>query len=984
MKQRFTKRTRLVSALLTLAMVFTFLPISAFAEGEGRVPIGEDNYGPFYFPDSTFRTYLSKFDKNTDGYLNKTELDEITEISVAGEGITNLQGIHFFPNLEQLNCGNNQLKALNVKSNLNLKQLNCSENQLTELNVWENDQLTELDCGKNYLTSLDLQYNTELTKLNCARNQLTSLGVSKNTKLTFLDCTGNQLTSLDVSKNEKLEYLYCTGNQLTSLDVSKNEKLNHLCYGYNQLTSLQADNCTNLGYIQYDNNEYSVQVYESTRVLDPGILPGNFDISRVRNLVGADKTADGKLKVHDDASTVTYEYRYLNNNYAPFTLNVEVIPDGSIAIDTLNFPDPNFRAYVKAEFAGNSDSLSESEQNAVTEIDVMEGYNGQKITSLKGIEFFPNLERLLCSENNLTSLDVSKNIALKVLWCEKNNLTSLDVSKNTALVALDCHQNSLTSLDVSQTAVTSLDASGNQIDIDVDKTSRTFDLSILPGFDVTKAGGWVGGDVDGNTLKVKPGVTQVTYTYDCGKGRNATFTLNVKVVSDGSIAIDTLNFPDPNFRAYVKAEFAGNSDSLSESEQNAVTEIDVMEGYNGQKITSLKGIEFFPNLERLLCSENNLTSLDVSKNIALKVLWCEKNNLTSLDVSKNTALVALDCHQNSLTSLDVSQTAVTSLDASGNQIDINVEKTPRTFDLSTLPGFDASRASNWVGGDVSGKTLTVDEGVNQVAYTYDCGKGRNATFTLNVNVVPDGSTGGTTIPPEAGKYQLTVTDGVATVNGITRDVLNVKPGDTVTLTADTTKFPENEEFGWWEITPYGSVSNTLTGQYQRTATFTMPNENVSARAMSKSAGVSTGGDDGGGGGAAILLVGGAAVAGLVGYGVYSYVSEQQLKALLPEGVAMPENRAQTALLLWNTAGRPEPAEAPAFKDVADPDTAKAAQWCVGRGLKNKHPQRTAPELKQPGHALRMLLLCGGARRQKQKIRTLLFRETVRIFLVWCE
>mgnify|MGYP003195718339 CR=1 FL=1 len=65
--------------------------------------------------------------------------------------------------------------------------------------------------------------------------------------------------------------------------------------------------------------------------------------------------------------------------------------------------------------------------------------------------------------------------------------------------------------------------------------------------------------------------------------------------------------------------------------------------------------------------------------------------------------------------------------------------------------------------------------------------------------------------------------------------------------------------------------------------------------------------DGGGDGAAILLVGGAAVAGLVGYGVYSYVSEQQLKALLPEGVAMPENRAQTALLLWNTAGRPEPA-----------------------------------------------------------------------------
>ena len=247
--------------------------------------------------------------------------------------------------------------------------------------------------------------------------------------------------------------------------------------------------------------------------------------------------------------------------------------------------------------------------------------------------------------------------------------------------------------------------------------------------------------------------------------------------------------------------------------------------------------------------------------------------------------------------------------------------------------------------------------INGTAYPSYTSPGMKPKWTIEYYVtftaVAGGGTpgGGSTIPPEAGKYQLTVTDGVATVNGITSDVLNVKPGDTVTLTADTTKFPENEEFGWWEITPYGSVSNTLTGQYQRTATFTMPNENVSARAMSKSAGVSTGGDDGGGGGgAAILLVGGAAVAGLVGYGVYSYVSEQQLKALLPEGVAMPENRAQTALLLWNTAGRPEPAEAPAFKDVADPDTAKAAQWCVEHGLMDqKLGGRFAPDNSDPAY-----------------------------------
>ena len=110
----------------------------------------------------------------------------------------------------------------------------------------------------------------------------------------------------------------------------------------------------------------------------------------------------------------------------------------------------------------------------------------------------------------------------------------------------------------------------------------------------------------------------------------------------------------------------------------------------------------------------------------------------------------------------------------------------------------------------------------------------------------------------------------------------------------------------------------------------------------------SGGD--GGGGAVIIMAAGAAAAGVVGYGVYNYVSGRKLQALLPEGVAAPENRAQTALLLWNTAGRPEPAEAPAFADVADPDTAKAAQWCVEQGLmKRRLNGKFAPDSSIPAY-----------------------------------
>ena len=475
---------------------------------------------------------------------------------------------------------------------------------------------------------------------------------------------------------------------------------------------------------------------------------------------------------------------------------------------------------------------------------------------------------------------------------------------------------------------------------------------------------------------------------------------------------DTNNFPDKRFVDNIRQYDTKTDGYLSEDELNKVTEMNLGPNSFGavKNIENLKGIEYFTKLKILDCSYNKITKLDTSSNSDLEHLTCNRNQLTQLNVSGNNALISLSCGDNQLTALDVSSNSnltllscrnnqLTSLNlsnndklmsldcdnnqlaflnlsnndrleakmfkCSGNKHPITVDNTNRKFDLNTLPaGFKVSKAKNWKGGSVNGNTLTVNKDANEVTYTYDCGNGLFADFTLVVNGggstgggstgggTTGGGSGGGTTTPEAGKYQLTVTDGVATLNdGSTGAVLNVKPGDTVTLTADTTKFPENEEFGWWEITPYGSVSNTLTGQYQRTATFTMPSENVSARAMSKSAGVSTGGDDGGGGGgAAILLVGGAAVAGLVGYGVYSYVSEQQLKALLPEGVAMPENRAQTALLLWNTAGRPEPSEAPAFKDVADPDTAKAAQWCVEHGLMDqKLGGRFAPDNSDPAY-----------------------------------
>ena len=90
-----------------------------------------------------------------------------------------------------------------------------------------------------------------------------------------------------------------------------------------------------------------------------------------------------------------------------------------------------------------------------------------------------------------------------------------------------------------------------------------------------------------------------------------------------------------------------------------------------------------------------------------------------------------------------------------------------------------------------------------------------------------------------------------------------------------------------------------------------------------------GSPDGGDGFGTLLAVG--AVVGVAGVVAYQVGTELILDQLLPAGVAVPHTRAELAMLLWNTAGRPAPAALPAFADVADPEMAQAAQWAIEQG-----------------------------------------------------
>lgn len=144
-----------------------------------------------------------------------------------------------------------------------------------------------------------------------------------------------------------------------------------------------------------------------------------------------------------------------------------------------------------------------------------------------------------------------------------------------------------------------------------------------------------------------------------------------KVSVEQGIEINSTNFPDDNFRKAI-LDYDYNKDGMLDHYENLdVTSLNLYKS----GIKSLKGIEYLSSLTSLTCGENNLTSLDISKNTALTYLSCSDNKLTSLDVSKNTELTNLYCEDNNLSSLDISNnTNLDTLWCSSNQI--------KSFDLS--------------------------------------------------------------------------------------------------------------------------------------------------------------------------------------------------------------------------------------------------------------------------------------------------------------
>ena len=302
------------------------------------------------------------------------------------------------------------------------------------------------------------------------------------------------------------------------------------------------------------------------------IAAGTYTISAAKQGVGSYSKI---LRVYDESKTIEIQIKGNNSGLSE--------EKKGIKIGSNTFPDEKFRAYILENIDKDGDGyLSETEIAETTSITC----GARSISSLKGIEYFVNVQSIDCRGNNLTQLDVSKNTALEDLLCSENNLTQLDVSKNTALEYLDCSENNLTQLDVSKNIyLLGLDCSENNLtQLDVSKNTVLAKLSCQQ-----------------NNL-TQLDVSKNVWYLNCYNNNLTQLDISKSVeLRDLSCA------------------------------KNNLTQLDV------SKNTELQDLD---------CSGNNLTQLDVSENAKLCELKCYNNNISQLDMSNKSNLRILSCDRN--------------------------------------------------------------------------------------------------------------------------------------------------------------------------------------------------------------------------------------------------------------------------------------------------------------------------------------------------
>ncbi|MBP3714458.1 MAG: fimbrillin family protein [Phocaeicola sp.] len=348
--------------------------------------------------------------------------------------------------LSNLICSDNNIQSITTNQQQNsLYELICDDNQIYELNsfIQGAESLGTLDCSNNKLTDLELRSLTALKILDCSDNQLSDLNIY-STKISSLKCQNNNLRYINVNGQVKgtrlltqLSTLHAYGNMLDALYIDGLRSLDITGEGFQ--VGYQRDIHP---WVIIDSQQYAqlANLYEPQGI-NNGIVwkYDTIDYITNPNLVAAIISKNPFITKNTDG-------------YIPVEANKTKL-EGITSIDVSDKNDPNCCDEISVLTGLTSldcynNNISSLIINKLTQLERL-SCNNNNLSSLD-ITRNTKLIELSCSLNKLTYLNLTYNTQLINLFCGNNKISSLSMpSSKTTLKQLFCDNNELTQLNVS-------------------------------------------------------------------------------------------------------------------------------------------------------------------------------------------------------------------------------------------------------------------------------------------------------------------------------------------------------------------------------------------------------------------------------------------------------------------------------------------------------------------------------------------------------
>ncbi len=516
-----------------------------------------------------------------------------------------------------------------------LQYLYANGNQLTSVDLTQNTALITLEINGNNISTIDLRQNTALVNLQIWSNPITTIDLSQNVALEKANFQRCQLTAIDVSQNIALKDLSVIFNsQISAIDVSANPNLEKLGLTSTQISTLDLTNNPNLkdlflGNCPISDIDISTNLaLEFLNISETQIQDVDVSNHPVFDALFAENTTTLTNINVQNGNNTNFRFFYTRN-----TPNLECVQVDDVAYSTANWTFVDAGINFSTLCAGTNDECVDA-----INIPISNSSCGNAITGTMSTATDSN--SLHCFGNNANFSDV---------WF------SFTATETSHVIQL---QNLTGSPDFLWHTV--IDA-------------QTYNCNnINQAIYCTDA-------LEGTATGLTVGNMYYVQVYSHAANANTVFDICVSPV----IPPSQVYVPDDNFeQALIDLGYDDVLDDyVLEENINTITTLNVSD----KNIADLTGIEGFENLEELNCQKNGLTSLNVSQNLALKILSCgngpavvdNPNQITSLDVSQNVNLEILRCDNNPLNTLDVSvntnlitldciDTNITSLDVSQN------------------------------------------------------------------------------------------------------------------------------------------------------------------------------------------------------------------------------------------------------------------------------------------------------------------------------